>query len=180
MTYLAIAACAAAIFAFTASRLKLAPFCIGGNSIAVMASFSTSCWTNTKRQNSYLNQSKYCLRAVLGPVIGPARALERIEAKVGDVGHVRLGLVAQPAARLVDETEFVVIDAHGTELAFAEVPDFVPIGRTLAGDHVHLVVAVQMALVGAVADLLTLLQLFGDVRVAGGGHEASGTSRARR
>src|SRR4051812_21147471 len=32
--YLAIAAEAAAIFAFTALRLKLAPFCIGGNSIA--------------------------------------------------------------------------------------------------------------------------------------------------
>ena len=41
--YLAIEAWAAAIFALTASRLKLAPFCIGGNSIAVMASFSTCC-----------------------------------------------------------------------------------------------------------------------------------------
>jgi hypothetical protein len=41
--YLAIEAWAAAIFAFTASRLKLAPFCIGGNSIAVIASFSTCC-----------------------------------------------------------------------------------------------------------------------------------------
>ncbi len=41
--YLAIEAWAAAIFAFTASRLKLAPLCIGGNSIAVIASFSTCC-----------------------------------------------------------------------------------------------------------------------------------------
>src|SRR5450631_77509 len=41
--YLATEAWAAAIFAFTASRLKLAPFCIGGNSIAVIASFSTCC-----------------------------------------------------------------------------------------------------------------------------------------
>ena len=41
--YFAIAVLAASIFAFTASRLKLAPFCIGGNAIAVMASFSTSC-----------------------------------------------------------------------------------------------------------------------------------------
>jgi hypothetical protein len=40
--------------------LKLAPFCIGGNSTAAMASFSTWSWMNTKRQNSYLNQSKYC------------------------------------------------------------------------------------------------------------------------
>src|SRR6185369_12795008 len=57
--YLPIAARAAAIFAFTASRLKLAPFCMGGNSTAVITSFSTCCWTNTKRQNSYLNHPKY-------------------------------------------------------------------------------------------------------------------------
>src|ERR1700720_96709 len=73
--YLAIDARAAAIFAFTASRLKLAPFCIGGNSIAVMASFSTSCWTNTKPQNSYLNQSKYCCAPNLVPLSGqPVRS----------------------------------------------------------------------------------------------------------
>ena len=95
---------AATIFAFTASRLKLAPFCIGGNSIAVLASFSTSCWTNTKRQNSYLNQSKYCCAPSLVPLSGQPRALEGIEAKVGDIRHVRLGLVTDPAARLIDET----------------------------------------------------------------------------
>jgi hypothetical protein len=43
IAYLVIAPLAASIFAFTASRLKLAPFCIGGNSMAVMASFSTCC-----------------------------------------------------------------------------------------------------------------------------------------
>src|ERR1051326_1701021 len=73
--HFAIAVLAASIFAFTASRLKLAPFCIGGNSIAVMASFSTSCWTNTKRQNSYLNQSKYCCAPLLLPLSGqPVRS----------------------------------------------------------------------------------------------------------
>src|SRR5205085_10980396 len=73
--YLAIAAWAAAIFAFTASRLKLAPFCIGGNSIAVIASFSTCCWRNTKRQNSYLNQSKYCCAPYFVPLSGqPVRS----------------------------------------------------------------------------------------------------------
>jgi len=41
LTYLPMAALAANILALTASRLKLAPFCIGGNSIAVMANFST-------------------------------------------------------------------------------------------------------------------------------------------
>src|SRR5436190_2324184 len=75
LDYLAIAALDASIFAFTASRLKLAPFCIGGNSTAVVASFSTSCWTNTKRQNSYLNQSKYCCAPTLVPLSGqPVRS----------------------------------------------------------------------------------------------------------
>src|SRR5262249_42937142 len=41
----------------------------------------------------------------------------------------------------------------------------------LAGDQVRLVIAVEMDLVGAVADLLALLQLIGDVRVAGRRHE---------
>src|SRR5262245_21205038 len=45
------AAMAASIWAFTASRLKLAPFCMGGKSIAVFASSPTTCCTNTKRQN---------------------------------------------------------------------------------------------------------------------------------
>jgi len=40
------------ICSLTVSRLKLAPFCIGGKSIAVWASFPTSCCTNWKRQNS--------------------------------------------------------------------------------------------------------------------------------
>jgi hypothetical protein len=41
--YLAYAALAASIFSFTALKLKLAPLCMGGNSIAVIASFSTCC-----------------------------------------------------------------------------------------------------------------------------------------
>src|SRR5215216_3468063 len=65
--YLPVADLAASILAFTASRLKLAPFCIGGNSMAVMASFCTCCWTNTKRQNSYLNHWKYSCDPVLVP-----------------------------------------------------------------------------------------------------------------
>src|SRR6185436_502700 len=73
--YFATAAWAAAILAFTASRLKLAPFCIGGNSIAVMASFSTCACTKTKRQNSYLNQSKYCWAPSFEPLLGqPVRS----------------------------------------------------------------------------------------------------------
>ena len=40
----------------TASRLNDAPFCIGGKSTKVWADLATSCWTKTKRQNSYMNQ----------------------------------------------------------------------------------------------------------------------------
>src|ERR1700688_4141070 len=36
------------------------------------------------------------LRAVLRPVVWPARALERIEAQVRNERHVRVGLFAQP------------------------------------------------------------------------------------
>src|SRR2546427_587800 len=102
-------------------------------------------------------------RPRLDPAIGPARTLEGIEAEVGQVGHVGLGLVAEPARGLVDETILVVADAHGTKLAFTEVPDLVAIRGALAGDQVHLVVAVEMHFVGAITQLLALLQLFGDV-----------------
>src|ERR1700730_7497108 len=40
-----------AISALTASRLKLAPLCIGGKSRKVWSSLPITCWTNTKRQN---------------------------------------------------------------------------------------------------------------------------------
>ena len=40
------------------------------------------------------------LRPFFRPFVWPARALERIEAKVGDVGHVRFGLVTEPALTL--------------------------------------------------------------------------------
>src|SRR5215467_552706 len=42
------------------------------------------------------------LGADLGPVIGPTRTLERIEAQVGDLGHIELGFLTEPAGRLID------------------------------------------------------------------------------
>src|SRR3954452_24508880 len=54
------------------------------------------------------------LRAFFTPVIGPARALEWIEAKIGQIGHVNLGFFAEPAFWLVDEAILEVVDAHGT------------------------------------------------------------------
>src|SRR5208283_2560542 len=96
------------------------------------------------------------LGAILRTVAGPARALERIQAQVGDVRHVRVGLFTQPASRLVDEAELVVVDAHRTDRAFSEVEDLMTRRRALAGDCGQLVVAIQMVLVGPVADRLAL------------------------
>src|SRR6266704_6847862 len=56
------------------------------------------------------------LRSVFSPAIGPACALEWIEAQVGQGGHVKLGFFAQPAPRWVDETILEVVDTHGTKL----------------------------------------------------------------
>ena len=52
-----------------------------------------------------------------------------------------------------------------------EVEDLVALGRPFAGDQVRLVIAVEMHLVGAIAELLALLELLDDVRIAGGRHE---------
>ncbi len=44
-------------FSLTASRLKLAPGCMGGKLSAVYAGLAASCWTKTNRQNSNVHQS---------------------------------------------------------------------------------------------------------------------------
>src|ERR1700731_4949985 len=75
------------------------------------------------------------LRAILRSIVGPASPLERIQAKVGDVRHVRMGLITQPSIGLVNETILIVVDAHRTDCAFAEVEDFVTVGRPFAGDR---------------------------------------------
>jgi hypothetical protein len=56
-------------------------------------------------------------------------------------------LGAEPAARLHDELILEVIYPHRREVAFREVVDFVASRRTLAGDHVELVIAVEIVLV---------------------------------
>ena len=75
--YCCCAFMASAIFAFRASRLKLAPFCMGGYSMAVWASLPTCCWTNTNRQNSYRNQFEVILRPALDPVCPASRCARR-------------------------------------------------------------------------------------------------------
>jgi len=68
---------------------------------------------------------------------------------------------------LVNETILVVVNAHCPDRAFAEVEDFVTVRRTFAGNRWHLVVAVQMVFISPVAELYSLEQLVGDIRVAG-------------
>ncbi len=88
--YFAIAVLAASIFAFTESRLKLAPFCIGGNSTAVMGQLLDLLLNEHEAPELIFELVEVLLRAVFGPAIMPARSLERIQAKIGQVGHVNL------------------------------------------------------------------------------------------
>src|SRR5262249_11097060 len=99
------------------------------------------------------------------------RSLKRILADVDHGGHVRRGLLSGPAPRLLVELEFEVVDADRTQSGASEVEDFLTLGWAFAGEQVHLVVAVEMILVGAVAELYALQQLLGDVGVAGGSHQ---------
>ena len=66
------------------------------------------------------------------------------------------------------ELELEVVDANGAQLRRRRSrTDLMALGRALASEQVHLVVAVEMVLVGPVAELHALQQLVGDVRVAG-------------
>src|SRR5581483_1265244 len=78
---------------------------------------------------------------------------------------------AEPAAGLIDETVLKVVDAHRAERGFGEVEELLTRRRTFPGDEIHLIVAVEMHLVGPVAELFTGLELVDDVRIAGRGNE---------
>src|SRR5262245_7476037 len=100
-----------------------------------------------------------------------ARPLKRIETEVGQDRPVHLHGSAEPSGRLIGEAILVVADPYGAQCALREVEDLVPLRRALARDEVHLVVAVQMHLVGSSAELLALRELIGDVRVTSRGDE---------
>src|SRR5438094_5840098 len=112
------------------------------------------------------------LRAFFRPIVWPSLALKWIETQVDQIWHVNVCLFTQPALGLIDETIFVVVDTNRADRAFAKIEDFMTRGRTLAGDSIHLVVAIQVVLVSPVAKFHTLEQLVGDVRVASGSHES--------
>src|SRR5262249_2906602 len=74
-------------------------------------------------------------------------------------------LFAGPPPWLRKEREFEVVDADRAELRAAKIEHLLAFRRTLAGEKIHLVVTVEMVLVGPVAELHALQRLIGDVRV---------------
>ena len=147
---------AASICAFTASRLKLAPFCIGGILDGRLGELRHFLLDEHEAPELVLEPLKYSCAPSSVPLSGQVQALERVEAQVDQGRHVEVNLAAEPAIGLFDEAILEVVDTHCAERAFAEVEDLMAVRRTFAGDHVHLVVAVEMVLVGTVADLLAL------------------------
>ena len=113
----------ASICALTASRLKLAPFCIGGNSIAVWASFADLLLHE-------LETPELVDKPVVESERAPyrrwaARALERIEPEVGEDRPIDLDRAAEPTAGLIGEAILEVVDAHRAQRALGEVEDLV-------------------------------------------------------
>jgi molybdopterin-binding protein len=67
---------------------------------------------------------------------------------------------------LADKSELEIINAHRTDGAFAEIEKLVAGRRAFPRDHGHLVVAIEMVLVGPVADLHAFEQVGRDRGVA--------------
>ena len=87
---------------------------------------------------------------------GPCSVFEGIRAQVHQNRYVGMVLGTDPAAGLANEAILEIVDPNRGEVAFREVEDLVTSRRPFAGDQVHLVVAVEMVLVGLVAHLLAL------------------------
>src|SRR5262245_13446209 len=85
-----------------------------------------------------------CIPVVKGEGTGEPRALERIQPQVDQDRPVRLHRRAKPSVRLVDEPVLVVADTHRAEGGLGEVEDLVSLRRSLPGDQIRLVVAVEM------------------------------------
>ena len=94
------------------------------------------------------------------------RPLERVLADVDDCRHVGRRFLTRPAPRLLIELELEVIDAKGAKVRPAEIEQLVARRRPLAGQEIKLIVAVQVVLVGPVAELDAFEELLGDVWIA--------------
>ena len=75
-------------------------------------------------------------------------------------------LFTEPPSGLVDEAEFVIVNPHRANRAFAKIENFMTRRRPFACDGGHLVVAIQMVLVRPVTDRFAFQQFFSDVRIA--------------
>ena len=117
-----------------------------------------------------------------GPVVAflESHPLERIEPQIGENRHIDVDRSSDPSVWLVDHSEFPVVDTNCTQSAFREIEDLVAVGWPFAGQHGRLVVAVEMNLVGPVAELLALQQLVLDGRIASEGTRVGKKSRPEK
>src|SRR5208337_5074317 len=90
-----------------------------------------------------------------------------------------MGLLTEPAPGLIDEAEFVIVNANRADRAFAEVENFMARGWAFAGESGYLVIAIEVVLVGPVTNGFALQQLIGDVWITGCGHEGGQPVQAR-
>src|SRR5205085_12484128 len=74
-------------------------------------------------------------------------------------------LGSRPTLRVLVELELDIVEANGAQLRAAEIEQLVALGRSVAQQQIRLVVAVEVVLVGPVAELHPLEELAGDVGV---------------
>src|SRR5262249_18036250 len=80
---------------------------------------------------------------------GYRRSLERVLANVDNSGHVGGKFLSRPPVWLLEELKLEVIIAKGTEMRTGKVEELMASGRSLARHKSHLVVTIEMVLVGA-------------------------------
>src|SRR4051794_37617076 len=88
--------------------------------------------------------------------IGQTGPLERVQPQIDNDRPIHLLRRTQPAIWLIGEPIFIITDANGRQSAFREIEDLIPLRRTLARNHICLIVTVQMNLICRPAELLTL------------------------
>src|SRR5262249_3953652 len=78
---------------------------------------------------------------------------ERILSDIDDRWHVGRRFFARPAVRRRAELEVEVVDADRAKIRSAKIEELMARRRSLSGEQVRLVIAVEVVLVGAVAQL---------------------------
>src|SRR6516165_4854504 len=97
---------------------------------------------------------------------GDRRSLKRVLADVDGSWHVGRILFARPPVWLLEELEFEVIHAKGTEMRAGKIEDLMASGGALAGQKIHLIVAVEVVLVAAAFQRHALEKLVGNVGIS--------------